>query len=179
MKDSTKTKLKIYCQKESRVRSLISFGKITSALEAFNELSLSPLTTELQRIKDALPETITTANFKYISETIKEILLVQWEKPKIKENKEDVCKSIELLYNVEDILLESTEYLGRVDLKSAHERKIEWLETFIPLRDIKQSANCLYFQKEWALETFYDITQRNFLAKMLRANTKGFQVFRI
>lgn len=171
LKQSTTTRLKDYQRRANRVRALLSFGKLGSLQECLNELNLeTSILNDYSSIQAS--EKIAVSDFNNLSKKFEEILIERWERESQDKKTKEQDFKFDSLYLTKDFEIESLEWTGRIeDVKSAHQRNIEFLESFIPPTNQLQKGKCLYFQKEWALEAFYEFTQNKKLAYMLRANT--------
>lgn len=181
MNAKSKLEYKAYQHRVNRVRSLIAFRKISSFSECLSELQL-PIDFVVEGLTKYQSEGIKLNGILW-NEAVKlidsEYKLYLEDTEKTKKVAKEIVKELPLdvLYNTQDFEIESLEYLGRVNHKTSHQQKLEYLRSLIPPPNPAQKGAALYFQEEAALEMFEAFRHKHYDACMLRANTGDGKTF--
>jgi hypothetical protein len=139
-------------QAVTRVRALISFGKIKYWGDCLRELGIE----QGHDNKDIINVTEFNSRIIELEKSLQEKAA----------NHSVVQEAVEWLEK--DFLLETPIPAPKLD-KGLVQR--HHLESLVPKRNELQKGQCLYFQYDSALEVFEAITQKGYLGTLLRANT--------
>ncbi len=167
-------KIRAFQKQCSRIKALISFRSITTWAEVFSELGGTQYLSDVETPR--LEDQPTGIKFNEIAKIIELRLALDGDLEvglkKILAKSQEVLRDIANdpipTWNDSDFLLE-TPIPPPIESRGLKRRRE--LELLIPPRDPKQIGECLYFQRDTALEFFEAFTQKNYLACMLRANT--------
>jgi len=177
-----KKRLKEFQKACNRIRALISFKKITTWGAAFSELGLAGTWFKTEDKEPEWEATITAAEFNRLLAILEPRLVESWI---LELEGEDVIRRMQSIktaiakesyaleipepnWNERDFLLESPIPPPKEDKGLLRRQQLEQL---IPPRHPAQKGECLYFQRDAALEAFEAYTKRGFMSTLLRANT--------